>query len=453
MNEQLHTDCSILQNKLLAVLPININLPIKLPIILSTKVRGPDFFKQIVQRYSIITRSGRFPSLILHRLFAKDTKNVVIPCSMRYLKLIGDQDPDYEFQPVSTKTLATTKLVRTLPERTIHQRERSENTVILSSNHYPENDIRIIRHTLQPVMARTSQEKTQFQNSVKSKNASLSKKYLDKDDKFVSADIDKTQAIEIQANVMQIEKTGNFSELQHLKMPDFPLFDEYTNQVVADISGVGVSENTKARDIIGHLFTHTEEKIPKIYAMMAHIQKRNKLVYEKHEGFSKRTADRYLVTEKTNIANKLISNTHITRSRMANMEAEAGEVTEIPKEIPHKIPKLLFDQDGIFLQHAGNVQTGMSGPSNFSSNNIIRRPSDLVLRNLAVHSAEKGFENTGNPDIIKTERTKINAEKEDIIGTNVQVRDSIEDIDIIADRVYKRLETRISIEKERRGLR
>lgn len=464
MNEQLHTDCSILRNKLPAVLPINISLNF------STKVRGPDFFKQIVQRYAIITKSDRFPSLILVRLlknadgttkltninknnitkilntsikqylnwyvttqseqnvivsalyfnnarssgkhvpeqqvnirtdFAKDTKHIVFPRLMRYLQLIDNQNPGYEFQPISAKTLATAELVRTLPERIVYQREKSKNTVILSNNHYPERDIRVLRHTMQPVMARTSQEKTHYQNSIRSKKASLSKKYLDN--------------------------------------------DESTNPVVADISGVGVNENTKGRDIILHPLTHTEEKIPKMDAMMAHIQNRNKLIYEKHEDFIKRTADRYLVTEKNNIANKLISNTHIGRSRIANVEAEDGEVTEIPK--------LLFDQDGIFLQHAGNVQIGMSGPSNFPSNNIIRRPSDLVVRNLAVHSAEKGFENTSNTDIIKTEKTKINAKKEDIIGTNVQVRDSIEDIDIIADRVYKRIETKISIEKERRGLR
>ena len=473
MNEQLHTDCSILQNKLPAVLPINLSLSLNsnLNRILSIKVHGPDFFKQIVQRYSIITRSGRFPSLILLRLLenavgtteltninkndikkilnpsikqyinlyltiqsqvnirtdlAKDTKHVVIPRLMRYLQLIDNQDPVYEFQPVSANTLATTELLRTLPERILSQRVRRENTAILSNNHYPESDIRVMRHT-----------------------------NLDKDDNFVYAGIDKTQASGI-----QIGKTGTISESQHLKMPDILLFDEYTNPVVADISGVDVSENTKASDIILHPLTHADGNDPKTNTMMAHIQKRNKLAYEKHEGFSKRTADRYLVTEKNNIANKLISNTNIARSRMTNTRAGAGEVTVIPKDIPSKeIPKLLFDQDGIFLQHAGYAQTGMSEPLNFSSNNIIRKSSDLVLRKSDVHSAEKGFENIEKPDIVKAERNKINAENEYIIGTNTQTRDSIDDIAntaniaTIADRVYKILETRISIEKERRGLR
>ncbi|TFH46156.1 MAG: hypothetical protein E4G94_03045, partial [ANME-2 cluster archaeon] len=172
---------------------------------------------------------------------AKDTKHVVIPRLMSYLQRINDQDPGYGFQPVSAKTLAKTELMRTLPERIVYQRERSEKTVILSNIHYPESDIRVLRHTLQPVMARTSREKTQYKNSVRSKNAKLSKKYLYKHDNLVSADIDK-----MQASGIQVEKTGNFSELQHLNMPDIPLFDGYTNPVVADISGVEVSENTKA---------------------------------------------------------------------------------------------------------------------------------------------------------------------------------------------------------------
>ena len=509
----------------------------------SIKVRGPDFFKQIVQRYSIITKSDRFPSLILLKLLenaggktkltnvnknnitkilntsirqylnlyvtiqsrenvivpdlyvdnalsygrhvpeqqvnirtdlAKDTKHIVIPGLISHLQRIDDQGSGYGFLPASAKTLATTGLVRTLPERMPYHRERSKGTVIPSNNPYPESDIRIIRHTPQPTIARTlqpaiagtSQEKTQYQNSAGPETASLSKKYPDKGDNFVFAGIDETQASGI-----QIEKTGNFSELEHLTMPDIPLFDEYTSPGTADIPGVGVSENTKARDIILHPRTHTEEKIPKMDAIMTHIQKRNKLVYEKHEDFGKRTTDRYLVTGKTNIANKLISNTHIARSRMTNMESEAGEVMEIPQEIsqqnlsqnipqniPNKIPKLLFDQDGIFLQHASHAQTGMSTPLNFSSNDIVRGSSDLVLRKPAVHSAEKGLENTGKPDITKTERTRINAEKKDIIGTNIQARNSIDDIAntatiaTIADKVYKVLETRISIEKERRGL-
>ncbi|TFH43246.1 MAG: hypothetical protein E4G94_05130 [ANME-2 cluster archaeon] len=529
---------------------------------------------------------------------AKDTKHIVIPRLMSYLQRINDQETGYGFQPVSAKTLAKTELMRTLPERIVYQRERSGNTVTLSNNQYPENDIRVLKHTLQPVMARTSQEKTQYKNrvmsknanlskkyldkvyhfvsagineytnqvvkdisgvsenpillsnneypendirvlkhtlqpvmartsqektqykksdrsknanlskkyldkvyhfvsagineytnpvatdisgvsenpillsnnqypendirvlkhtlqpvmartsqektqykkSVRSKNANLSKKYLDNDDNLVSAGINKTNA-----SGTLIDKTGNFSELQHLNMPDIPLFDEYNNPFVADISGVGLSDNTKTRDIIGHPLTHTEENIPKIDAMMAHIQKRNKLVYEKHEDFSKQTTDRYLATEKNNIADKSISNTHIAGSRMAKMGALAGEVTDIPN--------VSSNQHSIFLQHAGHVQTGMSGGFNLLSNNIVRNPSDLVLRKLAVHNKEKGLENTDKPDIIKTEITKINVEKEDIIGPNIQAKGSIDDIAIIADRVYKFLETRISIEKERRGLR
>lgn len=484
MNEQLHTDCSILRNNLPAVLPISLNR------ILSTKVSGPDFFKQIVQKYYIVTRSGSLPSLILLRLLenavgttkltnvnknniknilntgirqylnlyltirsrenaivsgsyinnalssgkrvheqqvniqthlAKDTKHVVIPRLVRYLQTIDDQDSGYKFRPVSAKTLATTKLMRTLPERMVSQRKRSKNTTILSNNHYLESDIRVIGHT----------------NS-------------DRDDNFVSVGIDKTQVSRISASGMQIGKTGTFSE--------------YTNPVIADISGVGISENRKVRDIIVHPVTHAEEKIPKTDTMMAHIQKRNKLVYEKHEDFSKRTADRYLVTEKNNIANRLISGTHIAGSRMTNAGVEADEVTGIPKgispqKIPQETPKLLFDQDGVFLQHTGHAQTGMSGQLNYQSNHIAGRSSGLVLRKSDVHSAEKGFENTEKPDIVKIERTKINAENQDIIGTNIRARDSIDDIvandniATIADKVYKLLETRISIEKERRGLR
>ena len=484
MNEQLHTDCSILRNNLPAVLPISLNR------ILSTKVSGPDFFKPIVQKYYIVTRSGSLPSLILLRLLenavgttkltnvnknniknilntgirqylnlyltirsrenaivsgsyinnalssgkrvheqqvniqthlAKDTKHVVIPRLVRYLQTIDDQDSGYKFRPVSAKTLATTKLMRTLPERMVSQRKRSKNTTILSNNHYLESDIRVIGHT----------------NS-------------DRDDNFVSVGIDKTQVSRISASGMQIGKTGTFSE--------------YTNPVIADISGVGISENRKVRDIIVHPVTHAEEKIPKTDTMMAHIQKRNKLVYEKHEDFSKRTADRYLVTEKNNIANRLISGTHIAGSRMTNAGVEADEVTGIPKgispqKIPQETPKLLFDQDGVFLQHTGHAQTGMSGQLNYQSNHIAGRSSGLVLRKSDVHSAEKGFENTEKPDIVKIERTKINAENQDIIGTNIRARDSIDDIvandniATIADKVYKLLETRISIEKERRGLR
>ncbi len=498
MNEQLHTDCSILRNNLPAVLPISLNRN------LSTKVHGPYFFKQIVQKYSIVTRSGSLPSLILLRLLenavgttkltnvnknniknilntgirqylnlyltirspenaivsgsyinnalssgkrvheqqvniqtdlAKDTKHVVIPRLVRYLQTIDDQDSGYKFRPVSAKTLATTKLMRTLPERMVFQRKRSKNTTILSNNHYLESDIRVIGHT----------------NS-------------DRDDNLVSADIDKTQASRIPASGIQIDKTGTFSEYRHLKMPDVPLFDEYTNPVIADISGVGVSENRKVRDIIVHPVTHAEEKIPKTDTMMAHIQKRNKLVYEKYDDFSKRTADRYLVTEKNNIANRLISGTHIAGSRMTNAGVEADEVTGFskgisPQENSQKTSKLLFDQDGAFLQHAGHAQTGMGGQLNYPSNNISGRSSGLVLRKPAVYSAEKGFENREKPDIVKIERTKINAEKEDIIGTNIRARNSIDDIvtndniATIADKVYKLLETRISIEKERRGLR
>ena len=506
MNEQLHTDCSILRDKAPAVLPIK----------LSIKVGRPDFFKQIVQRYGIITRSNRFLSLILLRLLenaggttkltnisiknrkkilntgirqyinlymtirsgqnatvfgsyfnnpfsperyvpeqvnirtdhVKDTKHVLIPRLMRSLQRIDDQDPGYGYQLVSAKTSATTELVRALPERIVYQRERSENTerekagskniIILSKDHNPESNIRVIRDTFQPVLARTSQEKIQYQNSVRTKNANLSKRYQDKDDDLVLADIDKTQASGI-----QIEKTGFISGLQHLKMPDSPLFDKYTNPVVADIPGVGVSENTKAKDVMWHPLIHIEEKIPEIDAIMASVQKRNKLVYEKHAAFHGRTADRYLLTEKNNIANKLISNTHIAGPGIMN--AKAGGTLEIPEVLSH--------QDSILFQHAGHAQTGMSGPLNVSSNNILRNPSDLVFRNPSIHSAGEGLENTGKPDIIKTQRTEINTEKEDIIGTNIPARGSIDDMAIIADRVYKLLETRILIEKERRGLR
>ncbi|MCK5342816.1 MAG: hypothetical protein KAR20_05400, partial [Candidatus Heimdallarchaeota archaeon] len=231
---------------------------------------------------------------------AKDTKHVVVSRLMRYLQRIDNQDSGYGFQTVSTKTLATTKLVRTLPEKILHQRERRKNIVNLSKDPHPGSDIRVIR---------------------------------DKDDNFVHAGIDKTQASEI-----QIEKTGLFSELQHLKMPDTPRSDEYTDQVTADISGVGVSENSKVRGIILHPHTNAEEKILEIDTIMIHIQKRNKQVYEKHDSFHRRTADRHLLTKKNNIANKSISNTHIARLKMSNMEADETE-----------IPELLSNRDSIFL--------------------------------------------------------------------------------------------------------
>ena len=463
---------------------LSLNLNRSLSQILSMKVHGPDFFKQITQRYDVITRSGRLPSLILLRLLenaggitkltninvnnikkifntgirqyinlyipilfkqnvavpytyfndslspdihlseqvnirtdpAKDTKHVVIPRLMRYLQRIDDQDSGYGFQTVSTKTLATTKLVRTLPERIVSQREIRNNTITLSKDWHLGSDIRVMR---------------------------------DKDDYFVDAGIDKTQS-----SGMQIEKAGNFSELQHLKMPDAPRSDKYTDNVDAGISGAGVSENSKVRGIILHPLTQAEEKNPEVDTVMTHIQKRNKQVYEKHDFFHRRTTDRHLVTEKNNIANKLISNTHIARSRMTKMEAEADEVMDIPNEFSlQKVPKLLFDQDSVSLQHARHSQESMIAPSNLPSNNIVRKSSNLVFRKPVVHSVEKDLENTGEPDIIRTERPKINTENENIIGTNIKTRGSIDDISIIADRVYRLLETRISIEKERRGLR
>ena len=136
------------------------------------------------------------------------------------------------------------------------------------------------------------------------------------------------------------------------------------------------------------------------------------------------------------------------------MEAEADEVMDIPNEFSlQKVPKLLFDQDSVSLQHARHSQESMIAPSNLPSNNIVRKSSNLVFRKPVVHSVEKDLENTGEPDIIRTERPKINTENENIIGTNIKTRGSIDDISIIADRVYRLLETRISIEKERRGLR
>ena len=551
MNEQLYTNCSILRDK----------APVVLPIKLSIKVRGPDIYKQIVQRYGIITKSNTFPALILLRLLEnaggttkltnininnikkilnmgirqyinlyanirsgqnatvsgsffndtlspgryvieeqvnirtdliKDTKHVVIPRLMSYLQRIDDQNPGYGYQPVSEKTSAITELVRTLPERIVYQRERSENTkrenprfrpdlpglhnftnyiqqekspfgrfnphyifiknileqkagsknaIILSKYHNqyhnPKSNVRAIGDTFQPVLAQIPQEKIQYQNSIRTKNTNLLKRYQDKDDNLLLADIDKAQANEI-----QIKKTGLFSGLQHLNMPDTPLFDEYTNPVTADVPGLEVSDNTKAKDMVWHPLIHIEKKIPEIDAIMASVQKRNKLVYEKHAAFHGRTANRYLLTEKNHIANKLISNTHIAGPGIMN--AEAGGTPEIPGVLSH--------QDSILFQHAGHAQTGVSGPLNVSSNIIVRNPSGLVFRNPIVHNAGEGLENTGKPDIIKTQRTEINAENEDIIRTNIPARGSIDDIAIIAERVYKLLETRISIEKERRGL-
>lgn len=258
------------------------------------------------------------------------------------------------------------------------------------------------------------------------------------------------------------------------------LFDEYTNPTIADIPRVGVSENTKARDFIFHPPTHAQANNPKIGAMMAHIQKRNELVYEKHEGFSTRTVNRYLVTgknkhnkitEKNNIANKLISNTHIARAIIQNVEVEGepevGEVMQVPQVL-----QVSSNQGGVSLHHVGHVQTSMSGSlniqsniplniqsntqSNTQSNNIVRSSSNLVFRNIAVDNTGEGRENIAKPDIIKTESSKINVDKSDIVGTHVQARDRIDDIATIsniADKVYKLLETRISIEKERRGIR
>ncbi|HJH31157.1 MAG TPA: hypothetical protein C5S50_02980 [Methanosarcinaceae archaeon] len=360
---------------------------------------------------------------------------------MRYLQQIDDQDSGYGYQHVSAKTPANTKFARALPEKIVYQRKRSENTkqvnlrfhsdllrlhnftnniqqeryplglfnshhtfikkileknagnktvLILSKNHDPESNIRVIMDTFRPVLGRTSQEKTQFQNSVRTENANLSKNHPDKYDD-----------------------------------PDLP--------------GVGVSKSTKTRDVMGYPLTHINEKNPKIDAIMAHIQKRNKLVYEKHDAFLKRTAGRYLLAEKINIANKLILNMHIVRSRVTNQETGG-------------IPELLSHKNGVFLQYAGDAREGMIEPLKGPPNSIARKSYDLVLRKPAVHSAVVIPENTGKPDTIKTERTKIDTEKENIIGTNITARDSIGDVSIIADRVYKLLETRISIEKERRGL-
>lgn len=421
MNEQLHTNCSILRDK----------APVVLPIKLSIKDRGPDFFKQIVQRYDIIRKSNRFLSLILLRFMknasgttkltnisrnnikrilntgirqhnnlyltirsgqnatvsgsyfndtlspgryvpeqvnmqtdhVKDTKHIVMPPLMSSLERIDDQDPGYEYQPVSEKTSAITELARTLPERIVYQRKKSENT----EGNNPKSNIRVVVDTFQPVLARTLQEKTQ-------------------------------------SSGIQIEKTELFSGLQHLKMPDPPLFNGHTNPVTTDIPEVEVSENTKARDVMMHPFIHIKENIPKIDAIITHIQKRNKLVYEKHNAFHKRTADRYLLIKKNNIAGKLILNTYIARTGKPNVENDG--ISEIPEVLSHR--------DNILFQHAINAKTGMSGPLNVSSNNIVRNPFDLVFRNPSVHRAEEGLENTGKPDFIKTQRIEINAEKKDI---------------------------------------
>ncbi|MGP8323112.1 MAG: hypothetical protein ACT6FG_03870 [Methanosarcinaceae archaeon] len=464
--QQLHTDCSILRDKLPAVLPVKFSM----------KIRGPDFFNQIIRKYDIITRSYRFPSLILLRSLeyaggttklsnininnikkllnigirqyidlymtiqsgqdahvpdiynnplsperyvhkqvnirtdhVKYTKHVAIPRLMRYLQQIDDQDSGYGYQPVSAKTPANTEFARTLPEKLVYQRKRSENTgqvnlrfrsdllrlhnftnhiqqersplgrfnshhifikkileknagnktaIILSKNHDPESNIRVIMDTFRPVLAKTSQEKAQFQNSV---------------------------------------------------------------------------------DVMGYPPTHINENIPEIDAIMVHIQKRNKLVYEKHDAFLKRAAGCYLLAGKNNIANKLILNRHIVRSRVTNRET--GE-----------IPELLSHKNDVLLQYAGDSREGMVEPLKGLPNSITRKSYDLVLRKPAVHSAGVVPENTGKPDTIKIERTIIDTEKENIIGTNITSRDRIDNVSIIADRVYKLLETRISIEKERRGL-
>ncbi|WMW25089.1 hypothetical protein RE474_13555 [Methanolobus sediminis] len=453
MNEQLHTDCSILQKKLPTVLPVST--------ISSMKVNEPDLFNQIIQRYSIGTKQGNFPSLIFLRLLetvdgtikltninqdiikkilstsiiqylnlhltswpaqnvvthesefknqlssgknvleqqmniqtgsGEDKKHPVTPRLMRYLKLVDRQTPNLIFEPVSVKTQETMELVRTLSEKTLSQREKMKNPLILSNN--------------------------------------LSKKSI-----FLKTQSDK----------IQLENTGDLLKLQHLKTPDISSFDEYTKQVLA---GVKVDENTKAKDIILHSSTHADEAVLKIDTLVARVQKRNELVYEKYENFSRRTEERYLMTEKKNIANRSVSNKHIARLRIADMEAEDGEVPTSPN--------LLSNQGDLSLHHARNAQTDINVPFDLSSSNISRIPSDLVLRKSAVQNSDEEPDNKVKSDAITTGIDKTDSEKAAVVEKNVKSLNSVENIDnitIIADRVYKLLESKLSIEKERRGLR
>jgi hypothetical protein len=130
------------------------------------------------------------------------------------------------------------------------------------------------------------------------------------------------------------------------------------------------------------------------------------------------------------------------------MEAEDGEVLTSPN--------LLFDQSDFSLHHADHVQTDVSVPFDFSSSNITRRPSDLVLRKHAVQNSDEEPDITIKSDIIRTGIRNTDAEKEIVAEKNARSLNSvgnIDDITIIADRVYKLLESKLSIEKERRGLR
>jgi hypothetical protein len=448
MNEQSHTNCSILQKKLPRVLPVSIISSIS-----SAKVNEPGLFEQIIQRYTIGTRQGNFPLLIFLRLletvggtskltnvnqsvmqkilnptiiqylnlhatgwpaqnanvydshhdphfenrFSSGKRQFVTPRFMRHLQLVNEQSLSHIFESSETKTQETVELVGKLPERTISLRERMKNPLILPNN-------------------------------------------LNTKSNFLSSSVVKTQSYG-----MQLEKADDLLKLQHATTPDVSSFDEYTNPVVAEAR---VDENTKAKDIILHSSTHTNEDVLKTDTMVARVQKRNRLVYEKHEDFRRRTADRYLMPEKKNIANRLVSNTHIARLGIEDMEAEDGEVMTSPD--------LLSEQDGISLHHADHVQTDVSVPFDFTSSNIARRASDLVLRKDSLQKSDEEPENSVKSDTITTGISKTDAEKEAVAEKNVKSLNSVENIDditIIADRVYKLLESKISIEKERRGLR
>jgi hypothetical protein len=233
-------------------------------------------------------------------------------------------------------------------------------------------------------------------------------------------------------------------KLQQPMTPDISTFDE-SKPVIAEVK---VDESIKAKDIILNPSTHADENNLKTDDMVSPIQKRNRLVYEKYEDFSRRTADRYLIPEKKNIANRFVSNTNIARLGIADMEAEDGEVLTSPN--------LLFDQSDFSLHHADHVQTDVSVPFDFSSSNITRRPSDLVLRKHAVQNSDEEPDITIKSDIIRTGIRNTDAEKEIVAEKNARSLNSvgnIDDITIIADRVYKLLESKLSIEKERRGLR
>jgi hypothetical protein len=329
--------------------------------------------------------------------FSCGKRQFLTPRLLRYLQLVNEQSLSHIFESSEAKTQETVELVRTLPERTVSQIERMKNPLILPNN-----------------------------MSTKSN--------------FLSSSVVKTQS-----DGIQLDEKDNLLKLQHHTTPDISPFDEF--KTVSAETRVG--NNTKAKDIILHSSTHADENILKTDTMMAHVQKRNRLVYEKHENLSRRTADRYLMPEKKNIANRFVSNTYIARLRMVDMEAEGAENSTRLNQ--------LSKQDGISLQHVKNAQKDVSVPFDLSSSNIARRASDLVLRKDALQKSNEELDNPVKSDTITTGINKTtNVEKDAVDEKNVKPRNSVEnigDITIIADRVYKLLESKISIEKERRGLR